>query len=199
MKGIMIMSNGIRGLRFIRELHKISLERLAETLGVSKSLAAKWENGDRKISLATQHELNRIFHIPEEYFAMELNDEIQKEIKTLIDNNQDIPVDLTKRESIIETSRNSDLDDILFRRKRRDLTDTLTFGNIDIYLGIQQILSNDKGNKVINAMLAAAHDYLNIPSLRVAAGDSDYENGVINRNDPNISRLVEDMKFLKES
>jgi hypothetical protein len=48
-------------------------------------------------------------------------------------------------------------------------------------------------------MLAAAHDYLNIPSLRVAAGDSDYDNGVINRNDVNINKIVEDLIFLKET
>lgn len=193
------MGNNIRGLRFIREYNKVSLEQLAETLGVSKSLAAKWENGDRKISPATQRDLNRIFHIPEEYFYMELNEEVEKEIKILIDNNHDNPPDLTKRESSIETSRNSDLDNILFRRKRKDLTETLTPGNIDIYLGVQQILSNDEGKKALSVMIAAVHDYLNIPSLRVATGDSDYENGIINRNDSQISKIVEDLMFLKES
>lgn len=69
------------GIKYLRMLNELSLQKVADKIGVSKQTASKWENG-KVIPSKRLQQLSELFDIQKEYLQKELNEidkvEIQK-------------------------------------------------------------------------------------------------------------------------
>jgi len=69
------------GLTYIRELYNMTMQELADKIGVSKQLISMWESGKKAISKEKLEKISTLFKQPEECFIKELSEVEKLEIK----------------------------------------------------------------------------------------------------------------------
>jgi len=62
------------GLIYIRKLYDMSMEDVAQKLGITKQTISKWEKQKIPISDKRLRQLSNLFNIPEKYFQGEISD-----------------------------------------------------------------------------------------------------------------------------